>query len=526
MRFRGSFFVVTFLISTLLLLLAPSRLPAVPLPKNQNVPEELWALVDAGQAAVVYDPSGNVIAFESSNFKNLPVEAFAFLGRLERLESVSIRLLKDGDKFLEKIRGLPHLRKLAISCPGITPYDVTRKFGFFKLQHLTLQNGRDLGTLVPLLKLPELNYVSLPGANVRNQDLKVLSQMKRLTELRLDTCSFEDTFFEWLTSPTLKSLSLQFLYLKPLTARGLIQLSLLPELKSLDISDCNMDVEAFRALERFEKLDALNLSSFYLRKGAPPWEALKKLRSLKSLRLARCRKLEDVDLAFLADLSKLEALDLSQTPIEGQGLTSLKNLSHLRRLDLWGSKIMPGKLDVLADLNLQEINLNSTEADDSVLALLQKPKSLTALSLAATKITRKSLPYLQSLQKLEKLSLATLPIESLPPEFFDALPQLTTLNLQGMPIGDDTGVLFSRLKKLEWLELTGTKISNPTIKALKELPALRVLYLRGTKVGNECIKEFAFFPNLEVLGLSGDQATRAELVRTKVSRKVRPYEFK
>lgn len=99
-------------------------------------------------------------------------------------------------------------------------------------------------------------------------------------------------------------------------------------------------------------------------------------------------RVNDSNLAPLADLSELIWLDLQYTAVTDAGLVHLSGLKKLERLRLDETQITDAGLAHLSGLpNLQVVNLSSTQITDAGLAHLEYLPSLQEVNLQKTKIT-------------------------------------------------------------------------------------------------------------------------------------------
>jgi hypothetical protein len=89
----------------------------------------------------------------------------------------------------------------------------------------------------------------------------------------------------------------------------------------------------------------------------------------------------DEDLRYLAGMTELTQLDLSETQVEGPGLAHLKGLNRLEELDLRDSPVGDQGMEELAEIadalpNLRVLHLSDTNVTDAGLAELEEFKGL------------------------------------------------------------------------------------------------------------------------------------------------------
>ena len=172
-------------------------------------------------------------------------------------------------------------------------------------------------------------------------------------------------------------------------------------------------------------------------------EPLEKLRQLRSLDLAGCRRVTGAGLAHIEGLRGLEDLSLTNTAIADAGLVHLHRLSRLRRLNLCGTAVTDAGLEYLQGLaQLEELCLMGTRTTDAGLEYLQGQTHLTTLILSYTGVTDVGLCHLKS------------------------LPQLRDL----------------------WLD--GTGVTDAGVDYLQGLTRLRTVWVRGTHVSDGCVERF------------------------------------
>jgi hypothetical protein len=113
----------------------------------------------------------------------------------------------------------------------------------------------------------------------------------------------------------------------------------------------------------------------------------------------------------VSDLSPLKGMPLTTlfcwyTPVTDAGLMPLQGMSHLRLLDIVGSKITDAGLAHLKDLTeLEKLNLSKTEVTDMGLVQLKGLLDLRELYLEETRVTDAGLEHLAGLKNLVQLNL-------------------------------------------------------------------------------------------------------------------------
>jgi tetratricopeptide (TPR) repeat protein len=115
--------------------------------------------------------------------------------------------------------------------------------------------------------------------------------------------------------------------------------------------------------------------------------------------------LDDQALSHIARLYSIERLNLNRR-ITDVGLAHIKDLTNLRELDVTGAQITDAGLAHLVDLKeLENLNLGFTRVGDGGLPHLKWLKKLRELNLMHTEITDAGLEHLRDLEGLRKLNL-------------------------------------------------------------------------------------------------------------------------
>lgn len=147
-------------------------------------------------------------------------------------------------------------------------------------------------------------------------------------------------------------------------------------------------------------------------------------------------------------------------------------------LTVWGYS--PESISCLKKLDVDELYLAWTEADDSVVSRLAHVDTIRELYLGGTDVTDASLEYIAQLEDLR------------------------TLDLEGTDVSDEGIGYIAGLKKLEELrrlDLGGTRITDASLSLLEALEELRDLDLFGTSVTEEGVEHLAELENLRYLNL-------------------------
>jgi|GEM_PF-2071555 hypothetical protein len=215
---------------------------------------------------------------------------------------------------------------------------------------------------------------------------------------------------------------------------------------------------------------------------------LRNLYELQWLTLQAGAGVTDAGLAHLAGMSKLRILVLADIQVTDAGLSHLKGLTALQALSVQGAPITDAGLKDLQGLTkLQFLDLFGTQITDNGLALLTRLPKLQVLLLGSAKITGPGLAYL------------------------GGMPQLRGLVLAGTQVTDASLASLADLTGLQALTLSGPQITDAGIAHIQSLTGLRVLGLENTQVTDVGLGYLRGLSQLQWLDLSGDKITDAGL---------------
>ncbi|HPC96453.1 MAG TPA: hypothetical protein PLU87_16010 [Sedimentisphaerales bacterium] len=211
----------------------------------------------------------------------------------------------------------------------------------------------------------------------------------------------------------------------------------------------------------------------------------------------------DACMTYVAHLTGLRVLDLSQTNITGAGMKWIAGLQNLRRLtapnrmDDAGLAHIAG-LPALTGLYLQESRV--TNAGLRHLAGLQ---SLEELALGAGRITNDGLAHLAKLPRLHYLLLQGDGFSDAGFVHLKNVPNLHILHCGHLPQTTDAGLAhLSALSQVQDLSFHWSQnITNEGIRHLARLPNLRSLDVRNSKVTDEGLAYLREVKTLESLDL-------------------------
>ncbi|XP_038699722.1 receptor-like protein 15 [Tripterygium wilfordii] len=313
------------------------------------------------------------------------------------------------------------------------------------------------------------------------------------------------------------------------------------ELRSLNLSHnwipgC-IENEGFEVLSsRLSNLEVLDLS--YNKFDSSIISSLSEISSLKSLylyenemtspthkndfgRLSRLRNLELLDLGYnnfdnkilssLRDLSSLRVLNLAINGLNGTvHAHEFNHLINLEKLDMSGNRIesfgsFQGVDRLLPWSNLEVLNLEGNLFNNSVLSSLRGLLQLKSLNLAGNQMAGAfHVRELESLKKLEELDISYNAIEKfVGPEDTTTLDELKILRLGSFPIYERRLVVLPSLggfSSLKTLDLRYSNLSETTIhQALGNLSTLEELLLYSSTLHQDFLSSIGRLGSLKTL---------------------------
>ena len=244
----------------------------------------------------------------------------------------------------------------------------------------------------------------------------------------------------------------------------------------------------------------------------------------------------DSDLGDLAGLPSLSRLDLSLTRISDHGLQQLKSASGITDLSLRYAELITdaGLAAVKGWTHLKRLNLRGTKITDTTLQHLSGVTSLEVLDIGFVQVTDVGLDALTSLPNLKELVIGGNKLTDVGLQPLRQMPGLMSLDLSGSQRTDsglwsisltEPGLdAVATLKNLRHLRLNGTGVSGRGLEKLKSLVQLERLDLQGcSRIGDDAAPVLAAFPALHLVDLTGTAVTQkgiATLRRAKPACKV------
>jgi Leucine-rich repeat (LRR) protein len=205
----------------------------------------------------------------------------------------------------------------------------------------------------------------------------------------------------------------------------------------------------------------------------------------------------DLELTNLLRLPYLEKLDLSHTRISDEGMLLLKTAPKISDLNLYYAELITdqGMAAIKDWKHLKRLNVRGTRVSDGTLEVVSHLTQLEALDIANTPVTDNGFDYLITLTRLKELSLGRRRLSDNVLEMLRLLPTLTHLDLSGPRSADRPDlVLGSRMGE------PGTVDEN-AVRAISELKDLNVLKLGYSNISADGLRILSALSQVEKLGL-------------------------
>ncbi|CAN1254383.1 F-box protein At3g58530 [Linum perenne] len=323
-----------------------------------------------------------------------------------------------------------------------------------------------------LQKLAKLEYLDLWGSNITNKGVTILNNFPKLSYLslawtgvtsfpnmpsigclNLSNCTIDSALeYDGKKTPLTK------LILAGATIRneaGIFSLIESSSISYLDIS--NLSLSDFSFLSEMKALEHLDLSSSMIGDDSIEWVCCIGA-NLRNLNLSKTR-VTSAGIAILAPhVPQLEVLSLSHAPIDDFSISFIATMTSLKVLDLSNTKIKGfirqegdeaddiTSLTNLLGLNgLESLKLEHTLVADTALVPLSNMKELGHLSLRSASLTDNALHHLSYLSKLTNLGLQDAVLTDKGLESFKTPSSLKVLDLSDCwLLTEDTLTSFCR----------------------------------------------------------------------------------
>jgi internalin A len=235
----------------------------------------------------------------------------------------------------------------------------------------------------------------------------------------------------------------------------------------------------------------------------------------------------DSELIELAKMPELEQLDLSHTRISDEGMLYLRPAPGITDLNLYYAEQLTdhGMSAIKGWKHLKRLNLRGTRISDGTMEVVSHLTQLEALDIANTPVTDNGLDSLITLINLKELSLGRRPESDNEVAVLRLLPTLTYLNLSGPggaerpdntrrragesgPMRTDLVHAISELKNLRVLKLGYSNITADELRTLRSLEHVERLGLEAcTRIDDEAAAELVYWKNLKYVDLQETRVT-------------------
>jgi len=207
--------------------------------------------------------------------------------------------------------------------------------------------------------------------------------------------------------------------------------------------------------------------------GLPHAQAWQQLRNLSIKNLPIRGMLE-----VFARLPHLEVLSAINCNLNENDLASLAQATQLRDLQLWKHAIRRGLRYASGCKELEVVDISDNPIDLEGVKELHLLKRLRTLYASHTPIDDERFAVISSLGRLQKLSVAYTNLTPFASEFLKNLRELTNLSWPSSAISFDNVRDFTDLPQLEQLDISGTKpLPKEIVNAMKSaLPSCEISF--------------------------------------------------
>ena len=262
----------------------------------------------------------------------------------------------------------------------------------------------------------------------------------------------------------------------------LMGLTRLPHVRELDLSHTRITDEGLLLLRPAAEIDSLNLYYAELitdqgMSAIKDWSYLRRLN-------VRGTRISDGTLEIVSHLTQLEALDIANTPTTDNGLDNLITLTHLKELSLGPRRLSENLLGALRLLpTLTYLDLSGPRGEDRPdLVFGNRGGNLGPMEENAVRT-------ISGLKELRVLKLGYSNISADGLRILSVLSQVEELGLAFCPLVDDAAAKeLASWKNLKYVDLQESKITEKGVEALRAAkPGLKILAgpFAGSKVSQQ-----------------------------------------
>jgi beta-lactamase regulating signal transducer with metallopeptidase domain len=229
---------------------------------------------------------------------------------------------------------------------------------------------------------------------------------------------------------------------------------------------------------------------------------------------ARWRDLTDRDIAPIAHLTGLRALDLSENRLNmhGPGLAALGTLKNLEWLNLWFTPV-----ETLPENGIRQfprLRFLSGHFRHNSAAVMRQCADLKELEFVSFRsgpsITAKDVAHLSNKSSLHGLVLYNMEMTDETFAGLQNLPNLRYLGVGRNQVTDLTMAAIAKMRELRYLDLHQTALTDAGLALLATLPHLKTINLAYTGVTDAGLESLESMPSLYDANLVGTGVTDAQ----------------
>ncbi len=206
-----------------------------------------------------------------------------------------------------------------------------------------------------LSRTSDNSQLKLTGCNLKDEDLKSLKGHTEIETLDLETNALDGTGLAVLeTLPKLYKLNVSD---NPLSDQGVRTISHLDHVKNIELKHIKLSNNAMRSLGQMKYVNKLEFDHSAI--GGRSLRFLCSMPNLVALSLNDQPDLSDKSILFLKDIPRLKMIDVSDTPVTGEGFANPERFPQLEIISLKRDKLTElglkavGKIEYLKELDLR-----------------------------------------------------------------------------------------------------------------------------------------------------------------------------
>ncbi|KAJ8551694.1 hypothetical protein K7X08_021709 [Anisodus acutangulus] len=343
--------------------------------------------------------------------------------------------------------------------------------------------------------IPKFQLEALSLSNC-SQIPSFLHYQHHLRLLRLSQCNIGGNFPNWLLENNPK---LGVVYLDGNAFTGYLQLSFLPNLKALDISNNRIQGQLPPNIGSiFPNLVELTMSNNLL-EGLLP-SSLGDMKDLQFLDMSYNKLTGDLPIGLARKGSKLYFLRLSNNMFKGEINPISANINNLEYLYLNGNNFSGPIPQKLSTVPLLTLDLSNNKLSGNIPAWLGNISSLTSLALSRNHLKGQIPPDYCRLERLKVLALSENNIAGVIPSCFSTFHDLEHVYLSKNKL--QGGFDMFSTSDFKVLDLSDNNFSGSIPKWLGSNPEITILLLRGNRLQGTIPPQLCHASYLRFLDLS------------------------